>query len=168
MKLLKPKHEIIEFTKKIHCKYDFDLKLLNQKEYTINIEKPQKYNCNLCHAKITIDGVSRQCSRKKKYGKLCGLHSKKSDQDMYTINDSNTIKIKPFMEIQNQKNNKKNKQIDSFVINLFKNTKAYNDQNNWSLVSINNNKYRYNVKTNQILTENGVKYFDIVQKTILE
>ena len=153
------KQDIYNFVQDVYQKYKFNLDRLSKTSYTINKPKQDKFNCKLCHAKIILNGQARQCSRKKKYGKLCGLHSKKKDQPMYTQNDDSTIAISPFKELQTINSNKNDKLINSYINNLFYNTKEYNEETNWSIVLIGDKSYRYNTATNQVLTENGVENY---------
>lgn len=118
--------DIIGFVNEIYNKYQFNLYTLSDKKYTFINKRDNYCDNNLCHAKITLDNNTRQCSRKKKYGKLCGLHSKKINIDTYSsVNDN--ICIRPFNDVLQGINTEKHNKIKYFINNMIPNTPNHND-----------------------------------------
>lgn len=128
---------LISFLKEISQKKNWlinDIVILFKNGIKICNEKLTKNDC-VCEGLVTTNGENRRCSRKKKYGKFCGLHFNKEKK----YKNIETIESYSILYLSNNTNNTN---IDNKIINSRNDISEFDTEKNLVLNCIDKNSLR--------------------------
>lgn len=131
---------LISFLKEISLKKNWrvnDIVILFEKGIKIYNEELTE-NDSMCEGLVTTNGEIRRCSRKKKYGKFCGLHYNKEKK----YKNIETIETYSILYLSNNTDNKNINNIDNKIIDNTNDISEFNIEKNLVLNCIDKNSLK--------------------------
>ena len=135
----------------------------NESKYRVDTKTDTKnYNINNCFGIVIKNGKQTQCSRKKKFNNLCGLHNNKLIKHGSIKKIDSVVKKKIVKNKPTNKNINYNNSSTGDIINSFENIDYINNQfkknNRYTSLNIQNTKYLIDIISKKIFIKDLDEY----------